>query len=283
MSENEPETSFLNRWSSRKRDVAKPPSTTEEDIASTSAPISMPLGAESSVVAVVDTPDSSDAAESSDAVGETLVTDEQVLDAEELILTDADMPPVESLTAESDVSAFFNKGVSAALRKAALRFVFQQPKFNVRDGLNDYDGDYTVFEPLGDIITSDMKFHAARKERDRLAAEAEREEELLRQEQLETDQATKDVESTETAENHEESVNDESVNDESVNDESVNDESGIKEQSSIDDELSPETDEETKVELLPETESESVPTTFADSDDGSPQQASTLIEPIKQV
>ncbi|MDB4224285.1 DUF3306 domain-containing protein [Granulosicoccus sp.] len=275
MSENEPETSFLNRWSSRKRDVAKPPSTTEEEIASAASPISMPLGAESSAAAVVDTPDSSDAAEPSDAVGEILLADEQVLDAEELILSDADMPPVESLTAESDVSAFFNKGVSAALRKAALRFVFQQPKFNVRDGLNDYDGDYTVFEPLGDTITSDMKFHAARKERDRLAAEAEREEELLRQEQLEADQASKDVESAETAETHEESVNEKSMNEES----------GIKEQSSVDDELSPETDEETRDEPLPETEIESVTTTLAlaDSDDESLQKGSMLIDPIEQV
>lgn len=269
MSENDTETSFLNRWSSRKRDVAKPPSTTEGEIANTSAPFSMPLGTESSVVAIVDTPNSSDVAEPSAAIGETIAADEQVVAAEELVLTDADMPPVESLTADSDVSAFFNKGVSATLRKAALRFVFQQPKFNVRDGLNDYDGDYTVFEPLGDTITSDMKFHAARKERDRLAAEAAREEELLRQEQLEADEALKDVESAETAEPHEESMDDESVN---------------KEQSSVDDELSPETDEETNEEPLPETELESVTTlALADSDDGFRQKGSMLVDSIKQV
>lgn len=88
------------------------------------------------------------------------------------LLSDADMPPIESLSSDSDVSAFFNKGVSAALRKAALRHVFRQPAYNVRDGLNDYDGDYTVFEPLGDTVTSDMKWHIARKERERLEAEA---------------------------------------------------------------------------------------------------------------
>jgi len=88
-------------------------------------------------------------------------------------LSDVDMPPIETLTAQSDLSGFFSKGVSAALRRSALRFVFRQPQYNVRDGLNDYDGDYTVFEPLGDTITADMKFHAARKERDRIAAEKE--------------------------------------------------------------------------------------------------------------
>lgn len=99
--------------------------------------------------------------------------DSEAKDAEPPLLCDADMPPIESLDASSDVSDFFNKGVSAALRRAALRQVFRSPVYNVRDGLNDYDGDYTVFEPLGDTITSDMKFHAARKERDRLAREAE--------------------------------------------------------------------------------------------------------------
>ena len=89
------------------------------------------------------------------------------------VLTDADMPPIESLVASSDMSGFFSAGVSAALRKAALRHVFSQPQFNVRDGLNDYDGDYTVFEPLGDTITADMKFHTARKERNRLEAAEE--------------------------------------------------------------------------------------------------------------
>ncbi len=101
---------------------------------------------------------------------------------DELLLTDDDMPAIDSLAADSDLSAFFNKGVSAALRKSALRHVFQLPQFNVRDGLNDYDGDYTVFEPLGDIVTSDMKWHTARKERARLEAEELKQQELKQQE-----------------------------------------------------------------------------------------------------
>ena len=104
---------------------------------------------------------------------------ETIDDVEEVLLCDADMPAIESLSSESDLSQFFNKGVSAALRKAALRHVFQQPVYNLRDGLNDYDGDYTVFEPLGDIVTSDMKWHTARKERERLEAEALAEEQRL--------------------------------------------------------------------------------------------------------
>lgn len=267
MSEEEPETSFLNRWSSRKRDATTHRTTTDEEIASASGPFSMPLGAESSAVALIDTSVSSDAVAQPEAIGETLVSDDPELEANELILTDADMPPIESLTAESNVSAFFNKGVSAALRKAALRYVFQQPQFNVRDGLNDYDGDYTVFEPLGDIVTSDMKFHAARKERDRIAAEAEAEraEELLQQEQLEADEAAKEVEPSEQAE--------------------INDEGEDEDRSVSDDELAPQHDEGLDDEPSPETDSNSGPTTLAlsDSEDELPQQASTLVESIEQV
>lgn len=117
------------------------------------------------------------------------------------LLTDADMPDIESLTASSDISGFLGKGVSAALRKAALRHVFRQPKYNVRDGLDDYDDDYTFFEPLGDTVTSDMKFHAARKERARLANERLAQEQAQRElnmpdsaEPVQDDTATIDVE-----------------------------------------------------------------------------------------
>lgn len=115
--------------------------------------------------------------------GETVIEQDQSSE-DELLLTDDDMPAIDSLAVDSDLSAFFNKGVSAALRKAALRHVFQLPQFNVRDGLNDYDGDYTVFEPLGDIVTSDMKWHTARKERERLEAE-KLEQQKLEQQKLE--------------------------------------------------------------------------------------------------
>lgn len=71
-------------------------------------------------------------------------------------LTDADMPPVESLSEGADVSAFFAPGVSDALRKRALRTVFRQGRFNIRDGLDDYDEDYSSFPPLAQM-TAEMR------------------------------------------------------------------------------------------------------------------------------
>ena len=76
--------------------------------------------------------------------------------------TDADMPPLETLGADSDYSGFLSPRVSESLRRAALRRLFGTPGFNVRDGLDDYDDDYTNFTALGDTLTSDMKHRAER-------------------------------------------------------------------------------------------------------------------------
>lgn len=82
---------------------------------------------------------------------------EDVEAVEEPVLTDDDMPPIESLNEDSDYSMFMSRGVSDKLRNLALRKMFHVPSFNIRDGLDEYDEDYTFFEPLGDIVTSDMK------------------------------------------------------------------------------------------------------------------------------
>ncbi|MDP6948848.1 MAG: DUF3306 domain-containing protein [Arenicellales bacterium] len=71
--------------------------------------------------------------------------------------TDADMPPLESLSEESDYSDFLSPGVSDKLRKVALRKLFHGSGYNLRDGLDDYDDDFTVFEALGDVVTADMR------------------------------------------------------------------------------------------------------------------------------
>jgi hypothetical protein len=71
--------------------------------------------------------------------------------------TDEDMPPIESLTPDSDFTGFMSPKVSESLRRMALRKLFLSKDFNICDGLDDYDGDYTSFEKLGSIITADMK------------------------------------------------------------------------------------------------------------------------------
>jgi hypothetical protein len=77
-------------------------------------------------------------------------------------LTDEDMPEVETLTADSDVSMFMAKNVSAALRTRALNKIFMSPKYNVYCLCAEYADDYTNFTPLGDIVPHDLKSAIAR-------------------------------------------------------------------------------------------------------------------------
>ncbi len=76
-------------------------------------------------------------------------------------LTDADMPPLESLDESSDYSGFLSEQVSEVLRRQALRKLFHLESFNVCDGLDDYADDFTSFTKLGDIITADMRHQMA--------------------------------------------------------------------------------------------------------------------------
>jgi hypothetical protein len=105
------------------------------------------------------------AAPSAEQLPADAITDEAVA------LTDADMPPIDTLDEHSDISGFLSPGVSAALRQLALRKVFHLPRFNVRDGLDDFDDDYTRFRALGDTVTAEMR-HRAEVEAERLARKA---------------------------------------------------------------------------------------------------------------
>ena len=91
---------------------------------------------------------------------EPAASDELVDDtiAEEVYLPDdSDMPPIESLDVDSDYSGFMSPKVSEGLRILALRKLFHGEAFNIRDGLDDYDDDFTSFAKLGNIVTAEMR------------------------------------------------------------------------------------------------------------------------------
>jgi hypothetical protein len=60
----------------------------------------------------------------------------------------ATLPPVDTLTFDSDFKPFLAKGVDPAVRQAALRKLLHDPRFNVMDGLDVYIDDYTKPSPL---------------------------------------------------------------------------------------------------------------------------------------
>jgi hypothetical protein len=96
--------------------------------------------------------------------------------------TDADMPAIESLSADSDFTGFLSPKVSETLRRAALRKLFHGSTFNVIDELDDYAEDFTTFEALGDIVTADM--------RHQLELQAKKKAEAAKQALLEEDEVT---------------------------------------------------------------------------------------------
>ncbi|WP_455219554.1 DUF3306 domain-containing protein [Kaarinaea lacus] len=124
---------FLRRWSKRKLDSAQ----VQEDDSDNADNVS-PGGD----------------AQSAQGVDAELVEKPQHTQPE---LTDDDMPPLETLDEHSDFSMFLSPKVSETLRRRALQKLFHFQQFNITDGLNDYDDDYTHFETLGDIIPHDMK------------------------------------------------------------------------------------------------------------------------------
>jgi hypothetical protein len=60
----------------------------------------------------------------------------------------APLPPVESLTPESDFTAFMKPDVDPGVRREAMKVLMRDPRFNVMDGLDVYIDDYSKPDPL---------------------------------------------------------------------------------------------------------------------------------------
>ena len=64
-----------------------------------------------------------------------------------------DLPPIDSLTYESDFSPYFRPGVPNALRQQALRKLWRtNPVLANLDGLNDYDEDYSTVGMIEEVV-----------------------------------------------------------------------------------------------------------------------------------
>lgn len=61
---------------------------------------------------------------------------------------DAELPDPESLPPGSDMTDYLREGVSQALRRRALRQLWRAPHYQLRDGLDDYDDDYSQLMTL---------------------------------------------------------------------------------------------------------------------------------------
>ncbi|WP_337222727.1 DUF3306 domain-containing protein [Vibrio alginolyticus] len=127
-------TSFLSRWSKRKLEES---SQHDEEI----TPIAETAQSEDSVTAL------SNADESSDALN--VNEDSQAPDITASVETEK--------TEEMSVAQLLVSEASESVKKAALRKIFLSEEFNVRDGLDDYDDDYSNLKSLSQDVAETLR------------------------------------------------------------------------------------------------------------------------------
>jgi hypothetical protein len=68
-----------------------------------------------------------------------------------------ELPPLDTLTPDSDYRAFFHPKVDEDVRRAALKKLFSDPRFNVMDGLDTYVDDYSKTEPIPPAMLAGLR------------------------------------------------------------------------------------------------------------------------------
>jgi len=114
-----------------------------------------------------------------------------------------ELPPIDTLSFESDFRGFMDSRVDEVVRRIALKKLFSDPRFNVTDGLDDYAEDYAALEDLSAAMVDKLQ-HARRTLRGPEPEESEAQETQTAAEQFEQTaesaeqmQARADVESPE--------------------------------------------------------------------------------------
>ena len=66
------------------------------------------------------------------------------------------LPPVETLTPESDFAGFMHPKVKEELRRVALKKLFSDPHFSTPDPFEPFSGDWTVAEPIANELLAKL-------------------------------------------------------------------------------------------------------------------------------
>jgi hypothetical protein len=66
------------------------------------------------------------------------------------------LPPIETLTIDSDFTAFLQPRVAETIKRQALKQLFRDPRFNVMDGLDVYVGDYSQPDPISPEVVKGL-------------------------------------------------------------------------------------------------------------------------------
>lgn len=142
--ETKNDESFFSRWNRRKTEAKSGTAATEEESSLSTLENSQPE------IRVQEEP------ATLSEISQNIPTEETEYD-EVVVLSDEDMPDIETLNEESDFSQFLSEGVSDELRNKALRKLFHLPEFNIRDGLNDYDEDFSQIPKLSQALAGQVR------------------------------------------------------------------------------------------------------------------------------
>lgn len=135
-----PADSFLSRWSKRKQESRKEEAKSAATVADVPArsvlvapPAALPSADKEPMLAPAAEPPANEDVTSADP-----------------------LPPVESLTPESDFRPFMKPDVDPALRNQAMKSLFRDPHFNVMDRLDIYIDDYSLPDPIPESMLRQM-------------------------------------------------------------------------------------------------------------------------------
>jgi len=84
----------------------------------------------------------------------------------------AELPALDSLTFESDFKAFMHSKIEEGVKRAALKKLFSDPRFNIMDGLDTYIDDYTKAETISEEMLAQLQ-HAQKRFTDLVVGEQE--------------------------------------------------------------------------------------------------------------
>jgi len=99
-----------------------------------------------------------------------------------------ELPPLDKLTLDSDYRAFFHPKVDEDVRRAALKKLFSDPRFNVMDGLDVYIDDYSKSEPIPPAMLAGLR------QAQKILAWAKEDEEKRAQDKLQRDASAQALE-----------------------------------------------------------------------------------------
>ncbi|MEZ8543317.1 DUF3306 domain-containing protein [Vibrio splendidus] len=139
-------TNFFSRWSQRKLDE----STDEPLEAQQTLEETELTSSEASIAA------SSIDVEASESLDREALENESPATNEEVHASDVQDPAPEA-TEDLSVAQLLVSEASESVKKAALRKLFLSEEFNVRDGLDDYDDDYSNLKSLSEGVAETLR------------------------------------------------------------------------------------------------------------------------------